>query len=394
VNDFKTKIIGRTGLTNFDRTSKVRALSQSLIDELIFLREEHIAAARANQLSTSRGTYLDELGAKCGLRRFTMRHASASQAELNVAFYVESGTFGDINSANPISIPVGALVLTDPNSNELNSAISFRVTPTTLAANESIAYVSVQAEVAGTGSNIGASVIRRHNVTGYTDVANNSLKVVNFYPILNGINDETDDSYRSRIYNHYNTLITSNELRLRLRSLEVPGILDTNVVPGYYGIGSTAVFALGPENQTNPMVLRTLQSRLNDWKPPGGNLMATAATEVLFDFNLKITSAGALTAAQIARIKTDINRILLGYFGGTNLGGQVSLKAIATLFQKKLSGIVSLQQIGGEDIFGSVYLRKRFASGISEEQIRLLGDTYSLDVHEFASLGVLDIQVM
>lgn len=394
MNDFKTKIIGRTGLTNFDRTSKVRAVSQTVIDELLFLREEHIAAARANQLAFARGTALDEIGEKYGLPRIKMRHARSERAELNVAFYVESGTFGDINSTNPITVPAGTIVFTDPNSNELNTTVNYKVTATTLLSADSIAYVDVEAENAGAASNLGSSVIRRHNVVGYTDVANNSLKVVNFYSILNGVNDESDDSYRYRIYNYYNTLITSNELRLKLRSLEVPGILDTHIVPGYYGIGSTAVFALGAENQTNQSVLSSLQSRLDSWKPPGGRLIATGATQVLFDFNLKLNASSVLSATQIARVKTDINRIFLEYFGGLRLGELVSLDTLLSLMQRKLSSVVNLQRISGEDIFGPVYFRKSFSSGISEEPIRLLNRTYSLDVHEFATLGVLDIQVL
>lgn len=392
----REELLTRTNLTNFDKDSKIRVLSDVFAAESLGLREEQIQIDYANLLSSARGRALDEIGERLGLPRIKADYANSFSTERNIAFYVESGNFGGINSGSPIVIPSGLYkVSTEANSNELGTTIDFNITETvTLAASSALGYATVRAANIGSRSNLGRQTIRTHNFTNYTLSSSQSLKVVNFYPILNGVDDEVDDLYKFRLANHYNRLIQNNETKMKLGALTVPGVVNTRVEPGYFGIGTAAIFALGPENQMNLPLLEGVQERLNAWTSPGGEFIATAATEVQFDFVIEVAPTKPLTSNQINRLKSEINRSFLDYFRKLGLGSVVDMTSLAMSTQQKINTIASFVRKDREQVFKKVYVRKGFSGAATDEKSKLVTSTYVLKPDEFPTLGTLNVSIV
>ncbi len=395
LSEFKANAESRAGISLHQRDSKFRAISDTLTEQLLSLKEQEVLLDRERELSTARGKALDAIGLRLGLPRIKALHAGSLSVERNIAFYVETGNFGTINGTSNITLPSGTRIQSLPNANELNTSIEYITTQTnTLLASQSIQYVTVRAVNIGTPSNVGETVLRRHNFTNYTDSVNQTLKVINFYPILNGVDDETDDAYRYRLANRYNTFITNNDTRLRLSALLIPGIVNSRVESGYFGIGTAAVFALGPENQANEGLLTALQSRLDEFKVPSGYYIATAGTQVSFDFELTVKPTKTLNNSQLVRLRSEINKAFLTYFRSLGMGSTVDLSILAAQTQSQIQAVAAINQKNLMKTFKKTYIRKSFAGGASDEKSKLITTSYLLERDEFPTLGTLDIEIV
>jgi uncharacterized phage protein gp47/JayE len=371
-------------------------LSDTLSTEVIGVREEQISSYYADQLSNARGKALDYIGEKLGCFRNKAQHANVDSTERSLAFFVESGTFGSINGGSNINL-VGSVISSDANTNELNTSVSYVLTePLTLLAAGTLQYATARAINLGSASNVGTGVLRQHNFTNYVGVQSNTLKVLNFYPVLNGLDEEPDDLYRFRIANHYNRILTNNDTRMKLTALDIPGVVNSRVEPGYFGIGTAGVLALGPENQANSRLINSLQERLDSWRLPGGQYIAAPATQVEFDFEIEVNPARPLTNTQIVRLKAEINKAFLDYFRQLTIGAVVDLKLMSTATQKRMVTVASFANRNGDRnrIFKRVYVRKSYAGAASDERSRVATGTYALARDEFAALGSLVIEVL
>lgn len=391
---FREEFLTRTNLTNFDRLSKVRAQSDAVTDEFLSLREEAIRVNRGRDLLFAVGKDLDILGERLGLPRLKATFAESPASAQNFAFYVASGTFGDINGGNPISISAGQIVYSDPNQNELGATIQYALTESVaLSASSAITYVAVKATVIGAGSNIGGKVIRSHDFTGYTDSLARSLKVVNFYSVLNGSNDETDDVYRFRLLNFYTSLLQVNEQKIKLIGLEVPGVLNVRVEPGYYGIGTAGALVLGAENQSNNSLVSAVQSKIVQWQMPGSRIVAAGATEVQVDFVIRVKPHKTLTTNEVARVRSELNKAFVSYFKTIGLGGTIDLGSLLKFIQRNIQQFVSINLKDREQTLRKVYVRKGYSGGTTDERSKLIGNTYSLEPNEFAKLGTFEVEI-
>jgi uncharacterized phage protein gp47/JayE len=389
---FREELTRRTNITNFDRDSKVRALSDVFVDEQLSHREETVNAFFANQLANAQGEQLDVLGNSRGLPRREAMFAEASSTEVSVAFYVESGTFGTINGGSPIVIPSGTRIFSDPLNNELGATIDYEtVGEHILLPVDSVSYVSVRARAIGATSNIGRHTLRSHDFLNYIDAAAATLLAINFYPILNGRQRETDDLYRFRISQNYNRLITNNNARIKLSGIEVPGVLDVRSETGFFGIGTVGVVVLGAEFQANQRLVDGVQQRLDSVHGPGLAMLAIPATEVQFDFVLEVRPTKALSNGEQARVRAEINRAFLSYFRVLGIGDIVSLEDLARSIHQGTNGLVNIGQIGGRKLFKKVFVRRGLTNSVTDEKEKLISTTHLLDPIEFAGLGDLEI---
>jgi uncharacterized phage protein gp47/JayE len=228
--EFRQKLSQRTGLTDFDADSKIENLISIFVDEIVNSRNEVLGAFQSMQISTATGNQLDSIGQDLGLPRFAETAAFSLKREQNVAFYVNSGTFGDLNSGSDIVVPAGTEIYSEENQNDFGKRIVYKTTSSlTLSASAVIGFADARAVASGSGSNIGSGTLLNHNLTSYP-----GLKVVNFFSILNGRNEESDKNYRFRLSKRYDMLASSNDSKLHLESLKVPGVLDTRIINGYY----------------------------------------------------------------------------------------------------------------------------------------------------------------
>lgn len=393
VKGLRERIEANTGIRNFDRDSKTRALMDAFVNEFIALRSEEENVWRSNHESTADGKDLDALLEAKTLSRLEPTFAKTNASEQNMLFYVDSGTFGDINSGNDIPLPKGTIVYSAPDTNELGKTIQYSLlNDTTFLSTASIHYVSVEAKRSGATSNVGRGVLNRHNFTTYTDSVNGSLKCTNVYPILNGREQESNQQYRVRGANAYASIVSNNETKIKLLGLQIPGVVGLKVIPGYFGVGSVGVVVLGPENQSSPSLIDAVQFRLNQIKGPGDDFIATPATSVVVDFSLTLTPTRTLTTAEQDSIKQVIRRETLNFLGSARIGATLSLTTLAAAIRAQTSGLISIQtdsEISGT--FSSVFLRKGIENTSVSERRQLLGLTITLQEDEYVTLGDLEI---
>lgn len=388
----KQKVLSRTGLNNFDSDSKIRVLAEALVDEQISLQRELTNTVDLLNLSTTRGQALTEYGSSRGVDLLDVTFASVDASELNLAFYVSSGTFGDINTASNITLPVGQTISSDPNSNELGALIEYTLTsPLTCVAGESLAYASARAKLSGSVSNVGTAVLTRHSFTGYTDSANNTLKVINFYPILNGRDRESEDSYKFRVAKNYNTLAQNSETKIKLTNLKIPGVLDTRFVNGLFGIGTVGVVVLSADYESNASLISEVQARLDRFKGPVGSLVAVPAVKASFDFELKVKASKELSILEKATLKTSIQKTINQYFKSLSLGGLIRLDELVSLINANYRGAVRFERLG-KNLFKNIYVSRNFVGSTSNDKDLLIANTLQLDPDEFAKLNTIDIQ--
>ena len=392
--DFRDKITQRTGINDFDSDSKTEALISVFVDQVLNARNEAANAFYANQISTAKDKQLDQIGQDIGLPRLAETFAKVERRDQNVAFYVSGGTFGSLNGGADITIPAGTEIYSEENQNDLGSRVVFKVVESrVLEASRSIAYVSVRAVASGTSSNLGGGMLINHNFTGYSATA--GLQVVNFFAILSGRPAERDRSYRFRLSRRYDTLVSSNNAKLHLEALRVPGVLDTRIINGYFGVGTVGVIVLGPENQSSASSVRGVQRRLAALQGPSSSFAAVPATRVSFDIEMEVRPIRALNASEKRQFELRVRRALRNYLRSQGIAGTVSLQDAAAEIALHVQGTVRLTSLGkAESIFNTVYIRKGPATGFSTERELLKNSLYTLDADEFGDLGTLSIRYL
>jgi len=388
---FREEFESRTNISNFESDSKARAITDVLVDEVLALREESLMAFYANQVSNATGTDLDALGLARGLSRFKEQLAQSQDLESNVFFYLESGAdFGTVNSSADIIIPDGTVISSEPNSNESGESIDYLVVGNhILLADSSIGFVSVRAKFAGSKSNVGTQVLNTHDFINYTQASLGLLKVVNSYSIINGRDIETDEAYRFRLSQHYQSLLQNNNSRILLRSLEVPGVINARPISGYFGIGTVGVIVNGAEGQSNPRLLGGVQGKLDNIKGPGLTMSVVSATQVSFDFELQVKLSKAISQVEQKQLEGVIRRICANFFSQRSAATSINLDSLALKIQEDSGGIVSLGSLGSNSLFKNVYIRTGVAGASIAEREVLLTQHYTLADDEFPALGTL-----
>ena len=391
VTAFRDKLGERTSITNFDRDSKTRALMDTVADEFVNLDRQQVLVYNADRITTATGEDLDRVCRRIGLSRYQSRFATVSSSENNLVFYVESGTFGTINGGSDIIVPSGTVIRTVPQNNELGQRVEYQLSESvTLTAASGIGFASARAVISGRGSNLGTGTLVTHGFTGYVDAANNTLKVNNTFPILNGQDLEPDELFRGRATFFYSSLLQNNDSKIRLQGLQVPGVIEIKPIDGYFGIGTTGVIVLGAENQSVGSLLASVQQRIDSFKTPGAYIRAIAATSVSFDMELEVRTGKALTENNQTRLKANIRRSLLDSMRRVGLGGTINFSDLTDLLISNVLTGVSLRS-KRHDLFKNLYVRKGYSNSSLDGSKKIVNPTYSLEQDEYATLGNLDV---
>lgn len=228
-------LLHETSLSRSSPGSKARALAQAVSKKMGGMYQTFDANFAKSFLSGATGKYLDYLGSMMGVPRLGETSASISRSQRVIKFHVETGTFGSINSGSSILITAGTLIGTDTAGTGITYRVPYAVY---LPSDQSEYYVSAEATIPGSASNVGAGRLIYHNFLNYTDVLNDTLKVTNEVDITAGSEIETDINYRYRISKQTLAGETANRTAVRLAALKVPGVADVREIPYFHGIGT------------------------------------------------------------------------------------------------------------------------------------------------------------
>lgn len=235
LQDSLLDLVQNTRITKLSNGAKARAITETMSRQLsTAYKIFDLNLARAF-LSGASGRYLDLIGEVLGVSRAGLETARADSQSRTIRFYVDVGTFGDINDAASFTIPRGTTIAAD---DQFSTKVYKTVLPVVASASSSEVFVAAEAIIPGPNSNVGANILNFHDFIDYEDVDNDSLKVTNLAGIFTGAEVENDTNYRFRIANQVLSAEAANETAIRLAALLVPGVADVQIVKFAYGLGS------------------------------------------------------------------------------------------------------------------------------------------------------------
>ena len=316
-----TDLSNNTRITNVSPGSTARALLEAYsrhTNEAYQIFDLNLARAF---LSGANGRFLDFIGELVGLERLNPEAAVASSESKSVRFYVDTGTFGDINGGASIVLPAGTVV----SSEEGDSGITYRTTLTiTLSSALSEAFVPVEAIQPGAQSNVGSNTLSFHNFTNYSDFLNDTLNVDNPNGIFTGRDLESDTNYRFRISQQVVAAEAGNLTAIRLAALSVPGVADIELSTFARGIGTYDVLIKSITPSVSDTLREAVQAAISEVTSQGIIGLARRPKETGMAFEITIyyrtTPGESLTNSVKETIENNVIENLTNYVNSLDIG--------------------------------------------------------------------------
>jgi len=314
-----------TGLSYTHRSSKAYALASTMSREIETAYSFFDSNFDKAFLRGASGQFLDALGELFGVRRRVARKCLSLEGESNVRFYVDTGTFGDINSGQEIIIPAGTIIQTAPLTTAQDPIQYELLNTTTLSPGERYKSLTVEAAIEGSASRVGPQVLRVHDFNSYTNSAQNSLKVVNSYAVVNGEDRQLDADMRFLISIAATAAQSGNTAAIRLATLSVPGVIDFSIVPYFDGIGSVGVFAVGQDNQPSPVITAEVQLSIDRRASHGIFARSYIPAVAGISFSTRVNTIAPLTINEQIELRQSLTNIARDTVTATRVGGDLDL---------------------------------------------------------------------
>lgn len=265
--------------------------------------------------------------------------ASIAQGDNNFKFYVAGGgTFGSINSNQPITVSVGTQISTAAAGGPL----FLTDTAVTLNAGDTQQYFSAYAAAPGSSANAAAGVFNQWagNIP-YSKSAYGSLLVTNSYGVVGGSDAETDDNYRYRIQQMLQGRNGANEAAMRFQLLQVPGIQDV-VFTRLAGTFDCYVYGIAPTPA--PSLLAAVQQTIND--NVAFPLTGSAIAPDLVGFSLVTTLSVAASLSSTDQDMVIANAVAAAqnYIDNLSVGQELVINEIANQIFNSDTRIVDVGQ--------------------------------------------------
>jgi hypothetical protein len=327
----------QTGITQINPGGKARAFADIVGDQLGLSEGRQYLNLGQTLLPYATEDNLDFLGEINGLPRLDAVTASSDSTDFNFTFYVLSGTFGQINNGQSITVPAGVVVSTvSPNgvTYTLDAAV---VLP---AASSSVSF-SASSSQDGIAGNVPAGVLTNHSFRGYTDSRTGSLLVTNNFGVTEGRDAEDDDSYRYRINLELQSKGGAAEGNLRLAILLVPGIQD---VVFLRQTGTYIAYIYGVSQVASPGLLQACQTQLNNVTAYPLVGVATAPDLVGISFITTLTFVAGATPAQQQTAIAAATTAAANYINNLTLSGTFVINEVASLVLNADPNILDIGQ--------------------------------------------------
>lgn len=390
-SNFRKSLKDRAGIDNFNSDSAAKSIYLPFVNELSRINGENRRAFESLQIETAAGKDLESIAIGLGLNRLTATFASSNSSEKNFVFTCDS-SFGQINNGNSIEIPAGTKISIQDGGT--SSVVYQIVTPVTLSPSNSYQYASVRSISSGSSSNVASNSLTVLNFLNYTKSASSSLKCSNVYPILNGRNNESDDSLRFRITNQYSSIVKDSEDSIFLRSLEVPGVVDIRIMPSYYGIGTVGIFVFGAGYKSSSALLSEVRRKISLIGSPGVKYEVVPGITVYLDFELSIYVRESLPDDQKMTLEKNIKRNLKLAVNAENSTREISINSLKDVIMQSdplIRGVIARD--GSSNLFRSVYIRKTYGEQKkTSERYSITNGFISSEPEEYFNLGTLDIE--
>lgn len=393
-NELFQNMQNRFGKISDNRDSTFSTFSETIGDELNLLRREVRNEFEEMQLSNASGDRLDKIALdKYGLSRRPATYAEVLAEESNLYFYVENGTFGEINEDQNIIIPEGTEITVKENGFG-NNVTYETVYEYVLPADNRSFYITARSTDTGYKENVDKKTLNFHNFLNYSKANQNLLKVSNRFAILNGSDKESDALFKSRLNNFLASTVNFNEDLLTLKAIMVPGITEVRIIPNYYGIGSLGVVVFGSGRESNESLISLMRRRVLEVINPGTTIDVTGGVTVYLDFDIRVYIKKGISIVEKSRIENRIKSSLYEIIEDAERTGVIRLTQISNTINSIIPGdyIVGFGRKTNGSIFEKVYQRKsdRFNS-LPEYREELVGDEIYLEDDERIAFGIVNI---
>ena len=357
----------RLGIVAESKDSVVSILAEVIGSEIETIENEIYEYFYRAALSTAESVDLDEVASS----DYNITRLPATLASSNkFFFYVEDGSFGEINNGSDILIPIGTLISTT-NVNENNNIVYETVEEIVLLANSTMQSFYAEAKTLGSSQNVAELSLQYHNFENYTLFEENLLKVTNTEDITNGSEEETDDFLRTRCAGQTQLQVERNKNYIYLSLLNETSLYDFEIIESHYGIGTIGVIVKGNGNgRVSQSVIDNLQRTIEDEAQHLGQ-------EIIFSNALKVNF----------RIEIDCTSINkdLGDFQKTNLELNIKQRVFELLKEQETNNIISfsvlesslkqefaiINNASNESIFSSIFTSVEDGNYGTPEQRRL-----------------------
>lgn len=363
-NQAAKKLSERTGITNFSPSSKAGSLLTSFIQEEKNKVNSINSILDSFKLSSATDGDLDQIGEFIGVTRLLSTRAFTKANDQNIEFFVNSGTFGDINNGTTFTIPANTLIYLDDKDSFSGLKTEYRlISPVTCLSTANSAYGSVEAIEPGIKYNVASFALNKHSFTSYSQANLNTLKVRNNYSIVNGRNTESNSNYRNRISKAFTAFATSNETSLRLAAGVFPGVKEVKFIRNYNGIGSSALIVDVYEGSISNTLLTSIQDRVNLFASSGEVINVYAPKYIEFEIELTIkTSIDFSINDKVNSINT-INNIIKNYVASLAIGRPLDLTILYAAIIQTNSKIVQIGKISNQNVADRLTIYYSDASG-------------------------------
>lgn len=312
-----TELVDETPINRSSRGSKARAILEAVgrkLNESYRIFDLNLARSF---VAGANGKFMDFIGELMGLPRLGTEAAVASAESLNVRFFVETGTFGNINSAADITIPAGTVISTQTGG----IGIRYRlVTSVTLNKNLSEQFIAVEAVVPGEAQNVGQVLLNFHNFINYTDTDEDTLKVTNDHGIFTGRDIETDTNYRFRLTRRVTEAEAANRTAVQLAAISVPGVADIILQPFSRGIGTYDLLIKSVTPTVSSSLTEAVQAAIDEVTALGIIGLARKPLETGISMTMSLFFRETLTEGQKNDIADQVRDSLTEYINSLDIG--------------------------------------------------------------------------
>jgi len=274
-------------------------------------------AERTNALllDGSTGEDLDRLA----FDRYQIARKGAAAAVGTVRFFRTSA------AAGAGTVPVGTILNTLTGIQYVTTTIS------TFGATDLEAFADVRAVTAGKLTQAGANSIRRFQTPG--GLFDPSLQVNNDDPTAGGEDAETDDIFRERIRDFFNTARRGTLAAIEFGAKTVPGVVSAQAVESLTGAGQPArvvtLFIADSSGVASAALGNVVVAALSDFRAAGIAVIVSTSVPQIVTVKLALTfRAGVDTTTLTVAIRTALVEFING------------LAVNATLFRGQLFSVL------------------------------------------------------
>lgn len=335
----------RSVITQNSRGSSARALVEAIGSQFAISQDEAINVLRDSFIAFSTGDKLDLIGEILGITRLGQTKSFSSIDDKNIKFYVDSGTFGDINNSSTIFIPANSVRFVPSITGISTTQLSFfNPNNIILDPNDSETYIDIESVQFGPQTELGARTLTRHTFTNYSNytVNNKLLKVINESTIVGGRSQESDNNFRFRIKNANRAAEAANDIAITLGLLLIPGISDVKHVPYSNGIG-TGTFLIKTVIPSTPSSIITLaQETINHIKGTGNKIIAAAPTLLGLEFFITLSYKYGTQLSVIERAEINAANAIGSYINNLDINQDFFINKLVSVILTSDSNIINV----------------------------------------------------